>query len=307
MDQHKVLFRRNVPSYNICCLGSLPGDSHCISPGYTHYISLILVLPLGAVLLEVAWSPALKANDGIGIFPLGSWVVVVTVVVVIVVAVVVVIVIAGLFVCLHCRTGVLLSLAGGSFLQFCAFIVYKDVMCLQYTLGILGLVLSYGFLVTVPGSIGPVTVVLPFVWLLVLVISRSVFKLPLVFVLSLSHSGNILSLWAMPVPGNVGCRATHRSTMARAVPIYEYKWQTSLDSPSMQLLLRKTRFPSLSNPTVALLLSGSFLLNGSEVWLSSPFLGRSHAANTNWTPSSIMAEVGHCVDPKYSGGSRVCD
>ncbi|GJU80224.1 hypothetical protein Tco_1282589 [Tanacetum coccineum] len=46
------------------------------------------------VVPEVAWSPALKANDGIGICPLGSWVVVVTVVVVIVVAVVVVIVIA---------------------------------------------------------------------------------------------------------------------------------------------------------------------------------------------------------------------
>ncbi|GKF93121.1 hypothetical protein Tco_0279840, partial [Tanacetum coccineum] len=40
---------------------------------------------------EVAWSPALKENDGIGICPLGSWVVFVTVVVVIVVAVVVVI------------------------------------------------------------------------------------------------------------------------------------------------------------------------------------------------------------------------
>ncbi|GKF89321.1 hypothetical protein Tco_0263284, partial [Tanacetum coccineum] len=45
-------------------------------------------------LLEVAWSPTLEANDGIGICPLGSQVVVVTVVVVIVVAVVVVIVIA---------------------------------------------------------------------------------------------------------------------------------------------------------------------------------------------------------------------
>ncbi|GKG21552.1 hypothetical protein Tco_0384147, partial [Tanacetum coccineum] len=43
---------------------------------------------------EVAWSPTFKANDGIGICPLGSWVVVVTVVVVIVVAVVVVIVVA---------------------------------------------------------------------------------------------------------------------------------------------------------------------------------------------------------------------
>ncbi|GKF10867.1 hypothetical protein Tco_0048793 [Tanacetum coccineum] len=74
------LFRRNVP--------------HCICPGYSVAISLVLVLPLGAVLPEVAWSPALKANDGIGICPLGSWVVVVTVVVVIVVAVVVVIVIA---------------------------------------------------------------------------------------------------------------------------------------------------------------------------------------------------------------------
>ncbi|GKF80542.1 hypothetical protein Tco_0239144, partial [Tanacetum coccineum] len=71
----------------------MPCNSHCISPGYTVTISLILVLPLGAVVLEVAWSPALKANDGIGIFPLGSWVVVVTVVVVIIVAVVVVIVI----------------------------------------------------------------------------------------------------------------------------------------------------------------------------------------------------------------------
>ncbi|GKG53276.1 hypothetical protein Tco_0552544, partial [Tanacetum coccineum] len=49
---------------------------------------------MGVVLLEVAWSPTLKANDGIGICPLGSRVVVVMVVVVIIVAVVVVIVIA---------------------------------------------------------------------------------------------------------------------------------------------------------------------------------------------------------------------
>ncbi|GKD18894.1 hypothetical protein Tco_1208052, partial [Tanacetum coccineum] len=55
----------------------MPCNSHCISPGYTVTISLILVLPLGAVLPEVAWSPTLKANDGIGICPLGSWVVVV--------------------------------------------------------------------------------------------------------------------------------------------------------------------------------------------------------------------------------------
>ncbi|GJS33536.1 hypothetical protein Tco_0531918 [Tanacetum coccineum] len=41
--------------------------------------------------------------------------------------------------------------------------------------------------VTVPSSIGPACV-LPFVWLLVLVISRSVFKLPLVFCLPLSQS-----------------------------------------------------------------------------------------------------------------------
>ncbi|GJT96262.1 hypothetical protein Tco_1091780 [Tanacetum coccineum] len=54
----------------------LPCNSHCISFGYTVTISLILVLPLGAVLLEVAWSPTLKANDGIGIC-LGSRVVVV--------------------------------------------------------------------------------------------------------------------------------------------------------------------------------------------------------------------------------------
>ncbi|GKB40802.1 hypothetical protein Tco_0885744 [Tanacetum coccineum] len=47
----------------------------------------------------VAWSPTLKANDGIGICPLGSRVVVVTVVVVIVVAVVVVIVIVVVVVC----------------------------------------------------------------------------------------------------------------------------------------------------------------------------------------------------------------
>ncbi|GJW79027.1 hypothetical protein Tco_0140709 [Tanacetum coccineum] len=72
----------------------LPRNSHCISLGYSVAISLVLVLPLGAVLLEVAWSPTLKANDGIGICPLGSRVVVVAVVVVIVVAVVVVIVIA---------------------------------------------------------------------------------------------------------------------------------------------------------------------------------------------------------------------
>ncbi|GKG41495.1 hypothetical protein Tco_0473246, partial [Tanacetum coccineum] len=51
---------------------------------------------------EVAWSPALKANDGISICPSGSWVVVVTVVAVIVVAVVVVIVIVVAVVC-SCR------------------------------------------------------------------------------------------------------------------------------------------------------------------------------------------------------------
>ncbi|GKG43861.1 hypothetical protein Tco_0482954, partial [Tanacetum coccineum] len=75
----------------------LPCNSHCISPGYNVAISLVLVLPLGAVLLEVAWSPTLKANDGIGIGPLGSRVAVVAVVVavvVVIVAVVVVIVIA---------------------------------------------------------------------------------------------------------------------------------------------------------------------------------------------------------------------
>ncbi|GKF74685.1 hypothetical protein Tco_0221017, partial [Tanacetum coccineum] len=42
----------------------------------------------------MAWSPALKANDGISICPLGSWVVVV-----IVVAVAVVVVIAVVVVC----------------------------------------------------------------------------------------------------------------------------------------------------------------------------------------------------------------
>ncbi|GJU87565.1 hypothetical protein Tco_1295111 [Tanacetum coccineum] len=47
--------------------------------------------PSQRFLPEVARSPTLKANDGIGICPLGSWVVVVTVVVVIVIAVVVVI------------------------------------------------------------------------------------------------------------------------------------------------------------------------------------------------------------------------
>ncbi|GJY20682.1 hypothetical protein Tco_0393248 [Tanacetum coccineum] len=36
-----------------------------LSLGYSVTISLVLVLPLGAVLLEVAWSPTLKANDGI--------------------------------------------------------------------------------------------------------------------------------------------------------------------------------------------------------------------------------------------------
>ncbi|GKG58636.1 hypothetical protein Tco_0594406, partial [Tanacetum coccineum] len=50
---------------------------------------MILVLPLGAVLPEVARSPTLKANDGICICPLGSRVVVVTVVVVTVVVVVI--------------------------------------------------------------------------------------------------------------------------------------------------------------------------------------------------------------------------
>ncbi|GJZ08716.1 hypothetical protein Tco_0542999 [Tanacetum coccineum] len=63
----------------------MPCNSHCISPGYTITISLILVLPLGAVLPEVAWSPTLKANDGIGICPLGSRVVVVIVIAVVVV------------------------------------------------------------------------------------------------------------------------------------------------------------------------------------------------------------------------------
>ncbi|GKG55392.1 hypothetical protein Tco_0572032, partial [Tanacetum coccineum] len=46
---------------------------------------MILGLPLGAVALEVAWSPTLKANDGICIFPLGSRVVVVIVIAVVVV------------------------------------------------------------------------------------------------------------------------------------------------------------------------------------------------------------------------------
>ncbi|GJU19181.1 hypothetical protein Tco_1152523 [Tanacetum coccineum] len=90
----KVGLGETVPVTNGCCLGfalQLP----LISPGYSIAISLVLVLPLrGQVLLEVAWSPTLKANDGIGICPLGSRVVVVAVVVVIVVAVVVVIVIA---------------------------------------------------------------------------------------------------------------------------------------------------------------------------------------------------------------------
>ncbi|GJS46348.1 hypothetical protein Tco_0596469 [Tanacetum coccineum] len=42
-----------------------PTTSHCISPGYSVAICLVLVLLLGAVLFEVAWSPTLKANDGI--------------------------------------------------------------------------------------------------------------------------------------------------------------------------------------------------------------------------------------------------
>ncbi|GJT82240.1 hypothetical protein Tco_1056582, partial [Tanacetum coccineum] len=56
-------------------------------PGYSVAISLVLALPLGAVLPKVAWSPTLKANDGIGICPLGSLVVVVTVVVAVVVVI----------------------------------------------------------------------------------------------------------------------------------------------------------------------------------------------------------------------------
>ncbi|GKF65939.1 hypothetical protein Tco_0192456, partial [Tanacetum coccineum] len=41
-------------------------------------------LPLGAVVPEVAWSPTLKANDGICICPLGSRVVVVIAIAVVV-------------------------------------------------------------------------------------------------------------------------------------------------------------------------------------------------------------------------------
>ncbi|GJR71099.1 hypothetical protein Tco_0083464 [Tanacetum coccineum] len=63
-----------------------PWLQRCHFPGF--------VLPLEAVLLESGCGAQTQANDGIGICPLGSWVVVVTVVVVIVVAVVVVIVIA---------------------------------------------------------------------------------------------------------------------------------------------------------------------------------------------------------------------
>ncbi|GJU55106.1 hypothetical protein Tco_1228820 [Tanacetum coccineum] len=146
---------------------------------------LVLVLPLGAVLLEVAWSPTLKANDGIGICPLGSWVVVVAVVVVIVVAVVVVIVIAVVVIC-SCRPAPTVL---GQVAKLLAVSDGRDQgpYMVEVTLGTSRFSPFIRFLVTVPGSISPACV-LPFVWLLVLVISRSVFKLPLVFCLSLSKS-----------------------------------------------------------------------------------------------------------------------
>ncbi|GJV03850.1 hypothetical protein Tco_1337419 [Tanacetum coccineum] len=66
--------------HNIDCLGiypALPLLSLCYN---RNSIPVYSYLPLGAVHPEVALGPALKANDGIGICPLGSWVVVVLVV-----------------------------------------------------------------------------------------------------------------------------------------------------------------------------------------------------------------------------------
>ncbi|GKD51077.1 hypothetical protein Tco_1280053 [Tanacetum coccineum] len=169
----------------------MPCNSHCISPGYTVTISLILVLPLGAVAPVVAWSPTLKANDGIGICPLGSLVVVVIVVAVVVVivvavvvAVVVVIVIAVVVVCSRRPAPTVLGQVA-RLLAVSAWWCTRTIM-VEVTLGTSRFSPLIWSPVTAPGSIG----LLPFVWLLVLVISRSVFKLPLVFCLSLRQSVN---------------------------------------------------------------------------------------------------------------------
>ncbi|GKF65848.1 hypothetical protein Tco_0192365, partial [Tanacetum coccineum] len=101
-----------------------------------------------AVLPEVAWSPALKANYGIGICPLGSWVVVVTVVVVIVVAVVVVIVIAVVVVICSCLGQVAKLLT----VSACW---YTRTVMVEVTLGTSRFSPLIRFPVTVPGSISP--------------------------------------------------------------------------------------------------------------------------------------------------------
>ncbi|GJZ86836.1 hypothetical protein Tco_0658446 [Tanacetum coccineum] len=122
---------------------------------------------LGAVLPEVAWSPALKANYGIGICPLGSWVVVVTVVVVIVVAVVVVIVIAVVVVICSCRPAPTVL---GPVPSSCSLVhvVYKTIW-VEVTLGTSRFSPFIRFLVTVPGSISlPVFCLLFGCWFLVI-------------------------------------------------------------------------------------------------------------------------------------------
>ncbi|GJX67318.1 hypothetical protein Tco_0303045 [Tanacetum coccineum] len=118
------LFRRNVPVTTLCRVFAC--NYYCISPGYSVAISLVLVLPLGAVVPEVAWSPTLKANDGICICPLGSRVVVVTVVVVIVIAVVVVVICS-------CRPAPTVLGQVAKLLAVSAFWYTRDPLWLMYT------------------------------------------------------------------------------------------------------------------------------------------------------------------------------
>ncbi|GKF84526.1 hypothetical protein Tco_0249424, partial [Tanacetum coccineum] len=123
---------------------------------------------------EVAWSPTLKANNGICICPLGSWVVVVTVVVIIVIAVV--------FVCSRRPAPTVLGQVT-KFLAVSAFWCTRTVM-VEVTLGASRFSSFIRSPVPIPGSISATLIlpfVLPFVLLVGLVISRSVLQLPLVF------------------------------------------------------------------------------------------------------------------------------
>ncbi|GJR54803.1 hypothetical protein Tco_1405324 [Tanacetum coccineum] len=136
-------------------------------------------LTLGAVIPVVAWRPRTQCKRWHWYLPLGSWVVVVTGCwLVIVVAVVIVIVIAVVVVC-SCRSAPTVLGQVAKLLAVSACWCTRTVM-VEVTLGISQVRPSYGFCFSVPGSIWTAWCS-AFCLVVGFVISRSFFKLPIVF------------------------------------------------------------------------------------------------------------------------------